>query len=201
MQHVDYKKVKISGCTVQLADPDMELDLGGIAKGYIADKVTEFLQDRGVTSAIVDLGGNIVAIGGKAESLISDSGAISTDFTVGIKDPKSDVGELLGTLPVNDKTVVTSGTYERYFVEDGEKYHHILNSSTGYPTDTDVLSVTIIADKGHSADCDGLSTSCLALGLEKGTELIKQIEGVEAIFVDTDGEIYKTSDDMSFTAF
>lgn len=201
MQHVDYKKVKISGCIVQLADSDMELDLGGIAKGYIADKVTEFLQERGVTSAIIDLGGNIVAIGGKAESLISDSEAVCTDFTVGIKDPQSDVGELLGTLPVNDKTVVTSGTYERYFVEDGEKYHHILNSSTGYPTDTDVLSVTIIADKGHSADCDGLSTSCLALGLEKGTELIKQIEGVEAIFVDTDGEIYKTSDDIAFTAY
>lgn len=201
MQHVDYKKVKISGCTVELADPDMELDLGGIAKGYIADKVTEFLQDRGVTSAIVDLGGNIVAIGGKAESLISDSEAVGTDFTVGIKDPKSDVGDLLGTLPVKDKTVVTSGTYERYFVENGEKYHHILNSSTGYPTDTDVLSVTIIADKGRSADCDGLSTSCLALGLEKGTELIKQIEGVEAIFVDTDGEIYKTSEDIAFTAY
>lgn len=201
MKHIDYRQIKLNGSAVQLADPDMELDLGGIAKGYIADKVTEFLQDRGVTSAIVDLGGNIVAIGGKTESLISDSEAASADFTVGIKDPSSDVGELLGTLPVKDKTVVTSGTYERYFVENGEKYHHILSSSTGYPTDTDVLSVTIIADKGHSADCDGLSTSCLALGLEKGRELIRQTEGVEAIFVDTEGEIYKTSDDIAFSAY
>lgn len=201
MKHIDYRQVKLNGSAIQLADPDMELDLGGIAKGYIADKLTEFLQDRGVTSAIVDLGGNIVAIGGKAESLISDSEAESTDFTVGIKDPSSDVGELLGTLPVKDKTVVTSGTYERYFVENGKSYHHILNSSTGYPTDTDVLSVTIIADKGHSADCDGLSTSCLALGLEKGTELIRQTEGVEAIFVDTDGEIYKSSDNIDLTVY
>lgn len=266
MSHVDYSKVSLDGCKVQLSDPETELDLGGIAKGYIADRVTEYLESRGVVSAIVDLGGNIAAIGGKTDSLIveptassadgskagaaesatlagseaaesaaltgseaaesaasasdeaadpeksdgelaadsarTDSGAASrAAFTVGIKDPSSDEGTLLGTLPIINKTVVTSGTYERYFIEDGKKYHHILDTKTGYPTDTDVLSVTIIADKGHSVDCDGLSTSCLALGLEKGMKLIEETDGTEAVFVDTDGKIYTTSDAIEFTAY
>lgn len=197
MKHVDWSKVKIKGNSVQLEDPEMELDLGGIAKGYIADKVTQFLEDAGVTSAIVDLGGNIVAIGGKAESLL-DTGAEQSKFTIGIKDPQSESGGLIGTIPAADKTVVTSGTYERYFVADGKKYHHILDSKSGMPTDTDVLSVTIISEKGHSADCDALSTSCLALGVEKGMALVQNIADTEAIFVDSDGQIHMTSEGIGF---
>lgn len=197
MKHVDWSKVKIKGNSVQLEDSEMELDLGGIAKGYIADKVTQFLEDAGVTSAIVDLGGNIVAIGGKAESLL-DTGAEQSKFTIGIKDPQSESGGLIGTIPAADKTVVTSGTYERYFVADGKKYHHILDSKSGMPTDTDVLSVTIISEKGHSADCDALSTSCLALGVEKGMALVQNIADTEAIFVDTNGQIHMTSEEIGF---
>ena len=197
MKHVDWSKVKIKGNSVQLEDPEMELDLGGIAKGYIADKVTLFLEDAGVTSAIVDLGGNIVAIGGKAESLL-DTGAEQSKFTIGIKNPQSESGGLIGTISASDKTVVTSGTYERYFVADGKKYHHILDSESGMPTDTNVLSVTIISEKGHSADCDALSTSCLALGVEKGMALIQGIADTEAIFVDTDGQIHLTSEEIGF---
>lgn len=197
MKHVDWSKVKIKGNSVQLEDLEMELDLGGIAKGYIADKVTQFLEDAGVTSAIVDLGGNIVAIGGKAESLL-DTGAEQSKFTIGIKDPQSESGGLIGTIPAADKTVVTSGTYERYFVADGKKYHHILDSKSGMPTDTDVLSVTIISEKGHSADCDALSTSCLALGVEKGMALVQNIADTEAIFVDSDGQIHMTSEGIGF---
>ena len=197
MKHVDWSKVKIEEDTVQLEDPEMELDLGGIAKGYIADKVTQFLEDAGVTSAIVDLGGNIVAIGGKAESLL-DTGAEQSKFTIGIKDPQSESGGLIGTIAAADKTVVTSGTYERYFVADGKKYHHILDSKSGMPTDTDVLSVTIISEKGHSADCDALSTSCLALGVEKGMALVQNIADTEAIFVDTNGQIHMTSEGIGF---
>lgn len=198
MRHVDYTKVKLDGNTVQLADSEMELDLGGIAKGYIADRITEYLKERGVTSAIVDLGGNIVAIGGKARSL-TDPEAGETEFTIGIKDPQSETGTLLGTLPAKDKTIVTSGTYERYFMAGGKKYHHILNSQTGYPTDTDVLSATIIAEKGRSADCDGLSTSCLALGVEKALQLVESLDGIEAILVDTDGRIHQSSETIGFT--
>ena len=121
------------------------------------------------------------------------------DFNrIGIKDPQSEGGALLGTLPASNLTVVTSGTYERYFIADGKKYHHILDSETGYPTDTDVLSATIIAAKGRSVDCDGLSTTCLALGIENALALVNSIEGVEAILVDKDGKVYQTSEALNF---
>ena len=197
LSHVNYKNIIISGNTVTLKDPKAAIDVGGIAKGYIADKVTQFLEAAGVRSAIVDLGGNIVAIGGKAEALINAEGE-PIAFKIGIKDPQSASGGLIGTIPAADKTVVTSGTYERYFVADGKKYHHILNSKSGMPTDTDVLSVTIISEKGHSADCDALSTGCLALGVEKGMSLVQSIEDTEAIFVDTDGQIHLTSEEIGF---
>ena len=183
MNHVDYNCVVVEGNTIRLTDPMAELDLGGIAKGYIADKVAEFLESKGVTSAVVDLGGNIVVIGEKGESI---DNPVGTEFKVGIADPNSE--GLLGLLECKDKTVVTSGTYERYFELDGKRYHHVLDTKTGYPADTDLLAVTIVADKGHSVDCDGLSTSCLALGKEKGLKLIQGLDGVQAIFIDKDGK-------------
>ena len=193
--HVNYKDIVVNGNTVTLKDPDMEIDLGGIAKGYIADKLTAYLEENGVTSAIVDLGGNIVAIGGKAAKLTGDK---QSDFSVGIKDPDSKTGELLGILKCSNKTVVTSGTYERYFEAEGKRYHHILDTDTGYPVDTDIVSATIIADKGHSVDGDGLSTSCLALGKAKAIKLIQSIDGVEAVIVDSSGDIYMSDDNIPF---
>ena len=106
MKHVDYRKIEINGSEVRLLDPEMEIDLGGIAKGYIADKVTQFLEAAGVRSAIVDLGGNIVAVGGKAESLL-DTNEAHSSFKIGIKDPQPASGGLIGTIPAADKTVVT----------------------------------------------------------------------------------------------
>ena len=120
------------------------------------------------------------------------------EFNVGIRNPLSDKGELLGVVPCKDKTVVTSGTYERYFEKDGVRYHHILDVKTGYPVETDVLSVTIIADRGKSADCDGLSTTCLVLGMDKGMELVKSLDGFEAVFVDVEGNVEFSSDDIKF---
>ena len=204
ISHVNYENIKIEGNRVSLTDPETEINLGGIAKGYIADKAAEYLKERGVVSAIVDLGGNIVALGGKAPQLVevsSDASAADgpdeqAEFKVGIKDPTADDGSLLGIVTCKNKTVVTSGTYERYFEKDGVKYHHILDVDTGYPVDTDVLSVTIIADRGYSADCDGLSTTCLALGTDKGMELVKSLEGFDAVFVDTDGNVEVTSDSI-----
>lgn len=193
MEHVDYNNVIIDGNTIRMADPECELDLGGIAKGYIADRVVEFLESKGVKSAVVDLGGNIVVIGEKGKSI---SDAEGVEFAVGIADPNSE--GLIGIVNCKDTTVVTSGTYERYFELDGKKYHHVLNTSTGYPTDTDLLSVTIISQKGHSVDCDGLSTSCLALGKEKGLEFIKKIDGVQAIFVDLEGQITMSDENIDF---
>lgn len=196
VHHVDYRKVSVDEDQVTLQDPEMEIDLGGIAKGYIADHLTRWLEERGVVSAVIDLGGNIVAIGGKSAGLLE---LPKQDFTIGIKDPQSESGQLLGIFECSDKTVVTSGTYERYVVKDGQKYHHILNPETGWPAETDVDSVTIITEKSHAVDADGLSTTCLALGVEKGTVLIETIEGAEAVFVDLDGTITSTSGAPSLT--
>ena len=196
VKHVDYTSIKVNGQTVTLADPEMEIDLGGIAKGYIADRVTDFLEARGVNSAVVDLGGNIVTIGSKTTELLPglSSDTVTTyPFNIGIKDPQSETGQLLAVFPAHDKTVVTSGTYERYLIQDDVKYHHILNPATGWPIDSDVLSVTIIAEKGCAVDAVGLSTTCLALGVEQGIKLIEQLNSVEAVFVDAEGSIHTTS--------
>ena len=206
-KHIDYKGITVdSGASsVKLSDPEMLLDLGGIAKGYIADKAAEYLRSRGVSSAIVNLGGNIEVVGGKSQGFHSGDQA-QVDFNLGIRDPESETGGLLGIYPGKDMTIVTSGTYERFIEVDGVKYHHILDPETGYPVDTDVLQVSILAGSGHSVDCDGLSTVCLALGSQAGTELIRRLDSegtygnIEAIFVTTDGEIIYTKEDTAFIA-
>lgn len=183
---VDYTGIKIDGNTVMLENPEARLDLGGIAKGYIADKVSEFLREEGVTSAIVNLGGNIEVVGYKdAEE--------ETPFNIGIKKPFGDDGEIVGSIKLHDATIVTSGIYERFHEIDGVRYHHILDKTTGYPVDTDVEGVSIVADAGHSVDCDGLSTICLILGVDEGMKLIESLDGVEAVFIDTTGEIHLTT--------
>ncbi|MBO5995465.1 MAG: FAD:protein FMN transferase [Firmicutes bacterium] len=206
-KHIDYTKIQVDekAGTVKLTDPEMMLDLGGIAKGYIADKTAEYLRSRGVTSAIVNLGGNIEVVGGKTQGYTSGDQEW-TDFSLGIRDPGSSTGGLLGVYPGKDVTVVTSGTYERFIEVDGVRYHHILDSETGYPVDTDVEQVSIIAQSGHSVDCDGLSTACLALGVEKGTELIQELNRdgrfgeIEGIFVSEEGEVTYTKEDTVFMA-
>ena len=186
VKHVDYRNVEIKDGQVRLSDSSSSIDLGGIAKGYIADKVAQFLESEGVTSAVVDLGGNIVVIGQKGSSVSEGEG---TDFAIGVADPMSDSRELLGTVSCSDKTVVTSGTYERYFEVGGVRYHHVLDPDTGFPVDTDLMSVTVIGERGASADCDGISTTCLALGKEKASRLIEETEGIGGILVDMDGQV------------
>ena len=198
IQHVDYRKIQIDGNQVTLKDPEMEIDLGGIAKGYISDKVAAYLEEMGVTGAVINLGGNIVTIGGRTASLLSDE---TEPFSIGITDPQSERGELLGAFPCENQVVVTSGTYERYMIKDGVKYHHILDVKTGYPADTDVLSVTIIADKGCGADADGISTACLVLGMEKGMEWVQSLDGVEAVFVDTEGNVQISDSSIRFQQY
>ncbi len=183
LSHVDYKKIKIEGNTVTLLDPEMEIDLGGIAKGYICDKVVQLLKDKQVQCGVVNLGGNIATIGLKNGN---------TPFKVGIERPYSDRKEIVGTIETENKTLVTSGIYERCFEVDGERYHHILDVNTGFPAKSQVESVTIIAELDHSVDCDGLSTLCLVLGAEEGKALIESIDGVEAVFIDKDDKIVTT---------
>ena len=191
MEHVDYRMIRTEGNTVTLEDPEGEIDLGGIAKGYIADRAAEFLRQKKVTSAVISLGGNIECIGAKP------NGKGSTPFRIGIEAPYSDMSKVVGVSEAENATLVTSGVYERFFVADGKEYHHILDVKTGYPADTDILGVTIRGEEGHSADCDALSTSCLILGVEKAKELIGSLDGYEALFIDRDGNLSYT-DGMIF---
>lgn len=191
IQHVDYQKVKIDGHQVQLEDPEMEIDLGGIAKGYIADRVAAFLEENGVNSAVINLGGNIVTLGGKAPSLLADP-TTQTDFSISIVDPTGDGSTMAGTFLSRNQVIVTSGTYERYVVEDGVRYHHILDVQTGWPVETDLLSATIVAGRGQGADADALSTICLTKGMDDAMKLLAEQADVEGILIDTDGRLQQT---------
>lgn len=170
---VDYRKIVLSGNTVRFARPDTQIDLGGIAKGYIADQLAAYLRKNGCEHALIDLGGNVLCVGGKTDG---------TDFAVGIQKPFSD--EAITTVRVKDLSVVTSGVYERCFSENGRLYHHILNPKTGYPVENGLLSVTIVGP--NSCDCDALSTACFALGLEGGLALLKKQSGYYGIFITDD---------------
>ena len=176
---VDYKDVTLTGNHIQFQKEGMSLDLGAIAKGYIADRMKDFLVSKGVSSAIINLGGNVLCIGEKPDG---------TPFQVGIQRPFADRSETIASIGISDKSVVSSGIYERFFEKDGQFYHHILNPATGYPYDNSLISVTIISEK--SVDGDGLSTSCFALGLEKGMALINGIPDVHAVFITDDYKLH-----------
>ena len=182
-EHVDYRKVETDGNKVRLTDPESRIDLGGIAKGYIGDRMTEVLEQRGVVSATINLGGNVICIGRKTDE---------EDFVVGVETPFSDRTEITGKIKAADKTLVTSGVYERKIEVDGKTYHHILDTKTGWPVKTDLDAVTLIADKGRSADIDALSTTCLIKGSKEGMKFIEGVDGVEAVFVLSDGSILTT---------
>ena len=189
LETVGYENITMKGNEVGLSDSETRIDLGGVAKGYIADKTGEYMEAQGVTKAIINLGGNITAIGEKEED---------TPWTIGIERPYSDRSEIVGSIKVSDKTVVTSGIYERQFVEDGVRYHHVLDPQTGYPAETDLEAVTITAVKGNSGFCDSLSTACLILGKEKAHRLVLKLQDeypqmeIEAAFIDKKDNIAQT---------
>ena len=167
--------------TAYLPRPGMRLDLGAFAKGYIADKVKALLLDRGVKSGVLDLGRNILLIGEKPDG---------APFSIGVQSPMN-AGDLLRVLSLRDKSLVTSGTYERYFEHEGRRYHHVLDPFTGFPADRDLLAVTILS--GSSLWGDALSTACLLLGVEDGLKLIDAVPEAEALFVRADGTVVTSS--------
>lgn len=181
---VDYRKVDIdeNNKAVKLLEPDMRMDLGGIAKGFAADRAKEALIKRGIKSALINLGGNIYAVGQKPDG---------SDWRIGIQDPYNPRGDYMGIVRVKDKSVVTSGNYERYFEVNGKRYHHIFDLSTGYPSENGIISTTIISDK--SIDGDALSTSVFVLGVDKGLKLVESMEGVEAVIITSDKKVYTTT--------
>lgn len=181
VSHVDYTGISLDGNTVSLADPNAGIDLGAIAKGYIADQVKTYLKGQGVRHAIINLGGNVDVIGTKLDG---------SKYNIGIQKPFDETGEAITSVKLKDQTVVTSGIYERYFKKDGKLYHHILDPKTGYPCDNNLYSVSIITDS--STEADALSTTCFLLGYEKGMKLINEMDGVEAIFITDDEEVHRS---------
>ncbi len=162
--------------------PGTRLDLGGIAKGYIADRLKAYLKEQGVAHGLIYLGGNVAAFGGKPDK---------TPFAIGIQEPFADDNEGRTGVKITDGSVVTSGIYQRYFEQDGKLYHHILDPDTGYPAETDLYSATILSE--DSVDGDALSTICMLLGLDEAKALIERTPGVEAIFITDEDQVIYTS--------
>jgi len=189
LELVNYRDLiidRVSG-TAFLRREGMELDLGAIAKGYAADEAARIAKEGKVKRGIIDLGGNIFALGWRGEKELSP-------WRIGVQNPFSDRGESAGVLAVHDTSVVTSGVYERFFESGGalsgesaKRYHHLLSTADGYPVDNGLLSVTIVT--GRSIEADALSTAVFALGYEKGKALIDSIPNAEAVFVFADRSV------------
>lgn len=181
---VDYKDVILDKNTqqVKLNKKGQAIDLGAIAKGYTGDEVKKILKENGIKTAFVNLGGNVVTLGSKLDG---------SPWRIGVQNPLDERGKHIAVIEVVDETIVTSGNYERYFMENGKRYHHIIDPKTGYPAEAGIISSTIVTDA--SIDADALSTSVYVLGLEKGMGLIESLENVEAVIVTEDKKIYVTS--------
>ncbi|MDR2576329.1 MAG: FAD:protein FMN transferase [Treponema sp.] len=172
--------------TVFLRRKGMEIDLGAIAKGYAGDEAARIAKEGRVKRGIIDLGGNIFALGWRNERG-------SVPWRIGVQNPFSDRGESIGFLAVHDTSVVTSGVYERFFEADApsgestKRYHHILSTANGYPVDNGLLSVTIVTER--SMEADALSTAVFAMGYERGKALIDSIPNTEVVFVFADKSV------------
>lgn len=184
MLKIDYNNILVDDqfMTVKLKTKGMAIDLGGIAKGYAADKLVQYLKSRNIQSAIINLGGNVYALG---------SNVNSRPWRIGIQNPFKERNTSAGIVKVSDKTVVTSGIYERYFEKDGKIYHHILNPFTGYPADNDLAGVTIICES--SIHADALSTAVFIKGKDKAVDFLKNLDDVEAVLISKDKKVYVTS--------
>lgn len=169
--------------TVYFLKKGIEIDLGAIAKGYFADKVMEFFKENGAISAMVDMGGNVLVFG--------DSPSNSGDWNVGIQNPFLPRGNAVALVKIKDQSVVTSGIYERVFEKDGRKYHHIFDSKTGYPIESNIASLTIIADK--SLDCDIYTTKLFGLDAASIIHTVNRIKGMGAVVITVDGKLAYTN--------
>ncbi|MFU9138702.1 FAD:protein FMN transferase [Erwinia tasmaniensis] len=177
--------------SVFLEKRGMEIDLGAIAKGYIADRVRDLLRQEGVENALINLGGNVQTLGGTPDSSPGSWG-------IGLKKPFGAPDELIGVINVTGKSVVTSGVYERYFEIQGQRYHHILDPHTGYPLDNELLSVTVISD--DSIDGDIFTTLLYGMGVEKSLAYLADIPAIEALFVTRDRQVvFSSPRQFSFT--
>lgn len=186
LAHVDWRNVQVEGTQARIIDPQTTIDLGGMAKGYIADRVIDLLKHCDATSGVINLGGNVACLGSKPDG---------SAWNVGLRAPVPSGGSLqaasFASVPVRGKSVVTSGVYERSFVRNGRVLHHILDPRTGKPAETDVLSATVIADK--SLDADGYTTALIIMGADEALIFAEQTPGIEAVLLTTNARLLKTT--------
>lgn len=186
LAHVDWRNVQVEGTQARIIDPQTTIDLGGMAKGYIADRVIDLLKLRGATSGVINLGGNVACLGNKPDG---------SAWNVGLRAPVPSGGSLQAAsftrVSIRGESVVTSGVYERAFIRNGRVLHHILDPRTGKPAETDVLSATVIADK--SIDADGYTTALVIMGADEALAFAEQTPGIEAILLTTNAHLLKTT--------
>ena len=169
--------------TIHFLKKGMEIDLGAIAKGYFADKVMEFFKEQGAVSAMVDLGGNVLVFG--------DSPSEGGEWNVGIQNPFLPRGNAVALVKIRNQSVVTSGIYERVLEREGSKYHHIFNSQTGYPIESNIASLTVVADS--SLDCDICTTKLFGLDAASVIHRVNRISNMGAVVITLDGELACTN--------
>ncbi|MBE6676394.1 MAG: FAD:protein FMN transferase [Ruminococcaceae bacterium] len=182
-QHTDIDKVLIDeqACTVTLADPQMRLDVGAIAKGYAVEMVARQMEQKGIAGYVINVGGNVRTLGAKPDG---------SGWTVGIENPADDAEDYLAYLQLDGESLITSGSYQRYYVVEGKRYHHIIDPVTLMPADY-FTSVSIVCDS--SADGDALSTALFCMTYQEGLALIESLDGVEAMWLTVDGKQYYSS--------
>lgn len=192
LEKINYKKIEFKDNNkIFITDEDMSLDLGAIAKGYAADYVINYLNEENVESAFINMGGNVSVHGKKIDGSL---------WKVGIQDPVKNRGNIIAAVEGKDMSVVTSGNYERYFIEDGVRYHHIINPEKGYPARKGIISSTVISN--NSSYADALSTSFYILGIEKSFQISKGMENVNIVLITEDNKAYvseELKDKITFT--
>lgn len=186
LPHIGYQAISVEGNTVTLADPETMLDLGGIAKGFITDDLVRMLREGGCKNASLSLGGNVYVMG---DSYDGD------EWNVGVQDPNGAANDVIASIPACDASLVTSGLYERSFVEDGVLYYHILDPKTGFPVETDLASASIKSDS--STDGDAYSTILFLLGHDAAMDLINSDDRFQALLVD-DNDVASASNGSAF---
>jgi len=178
--NVGCRRIKIRDNFVILSD-SMEIDLGGIAKGYIVDRVFQFLKLNGIKNGLVNAGGDIYCWGLNEKK---------RDWKIGIENPFEE-NKIIGIFEIKNKGIATSGNYKRYLEIKNKKIGHIINPKTGLPVNGNIISVTVIAPNCTTAD--GLATGIFVLGIEKGLKIINELPHIECLIIDKEGEIYKSS--------
>lgn len=178
LEKVDYSRIQLGENNMVMLEKGMEIDLGGIAKGYLSQKLTEMFKEKKAQAAVVSLGGNVQTCGTKPDG---------TNFNIGITDPTDGVS-VMGMIEVGEKAVITSGSYQRYFEKEGNIYHHIIDTRTGAPAESDLKSVTVICEDG--AEADSLATALFIQGKEKAIAFAEANKDIQLILIDEKNEVW-----------